>query len=60
MEGSEDEETVVMRKKPAKITRHIIEAARTTKAKLDAKPVASVASNVLPPTGKHKLKREGA
>jgi hypothetical protein len=47
---------VVTRKKPAKVTRHLIEAARATKAKPEAKAVASID----PPTGGRKLKREGA
>ncbi|KAI9569772.1 hypothetical protein HD554DRAFT_2247270 [Boletus coccyginus] len=60
MAGSEDEETMVTRKKPVKVTRHLIELARTTKANQEAasKAVASIAP-VLPSTGKRKLKREG-
>ncbi|KAI9459973.1 hypothetical protein HD554DRAFT_2176757 [Boletus coccyginus] len=60
MAGSEDEETVVTRKKPVKVTCHLIELACTTKANQEAasKVVASIAP-VLPSTGKRKLKREG-
>ncbi|KAH0835786.1 hypothetical protein J3R83DRAFT_9629 [Lanmaoa asiatica] len=57
MEGSEGEETVVIRKKPAKVSRQIIEAARTTKA---AKPEAKAIASIPPTTGKRKLHREGA
>jgi hypothetical protein len=59
MVGGEGEEMVETRKKPAKVTRHLIEAARATKTKQDANAVTLIAS--VPPTGKRKpLKREGA
>ncbi|KAI5997772.1 hypothetical protein F5J12DRAFT_785006 [Pisolithus orientalis] len=58
-EGSEDEETVGIHRKPAKITCHLIEAAHTTtKAKLGAKATPSQPS-VITATDKHKLKHDG-
>lgn len=60
MEKSKNKEAMIMHKKPAKITCHIIEAVYITKAKLDAKAVAFITSNVLQPTSKCKLKHKGA
>ncbi|KAI6155585.1 hypothetical protein BKA82DRAFT_5878 [Pisolithus tinctorius] len=58
-EGSEDEETMGIHGKPAKITCHLIEAAHTTtKAKLGAKAAPSQPS-VITATGKCKLKCNG-
>lgn len=58
MVGGEGEETMEIRKKPAKVTCQLIEAVCTTKAKQDAKAVTPIAS--IPSTGKCKpLKREG-
>ncbi|KAI5997807.1 hypothetical protein F5J12DRAFT_785033 [Pisolithus orientalis] len=59
-EGSEDEKTMGIHRKPAKITCHLIEAAHTTtKAKLGAKAAPSQPS-VIAATGKCKLKCDAA
>jgi hypothetical protein len=59
MVGGEGKGMVETHKKPAKVTRRLIEAARATKTKQDANAVTLIAS--VPPTGKRKpLECEGA
>ncbi|KAI6154640.1 hypothetical protein BKA82DRAFT_31640 [Pisolithus tinctorius] len=52
-EGSEDEETMGIHRKPAKTTHHLIEAACTTTKATPSQP------SVITATGKHKLKCDG-